>query len=482
MTWSEFLQLMFGLAKWAFFAVGCAIAAPALYRAGRRIYDDLHERWRQHCHDRLTLSHIGDQNELHKVRTIEANERGRYPLLQGVDGVIRDPNTLRAYTLRAILETVPTLESFEPRIRALEAAGGWPTKQAAEAILPEVVANRCALAPITLSALLRKYDLQPGYHNLALGETVNDTGKLEPVTGDMVDFVHCIITGQTGFGKSIALEALAKQLVLARDCDIAFVDYGINTFGQLARHGLYPIADTPGMAMALFKALIQELHRRREKMAQYPQAKKLCQYNELAGDGLRPIVLFCDEASVLFDKSGDLRELARELTGMGRKFGVGACFGGTDFKVGTLPSETRGNCGLRMAMHLEEPGLSRSIIRSVEAVNLVDKGRALARLPGIAGLVEMQTPIVDRWDDLPPLQEQIVLAPAPAETTTAGGLSDDQVNEIMDRWYAGEKVTPIAQAVFGYGNPFYIAKVRKVINEYDNTNGDDGETGTDHDL
>lgn len=465
MEWYELL-------KWGAVVAASPVAATLVYRAGRQIYDDLYERWRALKHDRLTLSHITTQNKLNNVRVITPNERGRYPLLYGTSGIIRDPNTLRQFTLRAVIETYPWLENVEPRIRALEAAGGWPNAKTAEAMLPENTIDMADLpTSITLARLLDKYNLAPSYHRLALGETVNQaTGLLEPVTGDMTDFVHCIVTGQTGFGKSIALEAMAKQLIMAQDCDVCFVDYGVNTFGQLAQHGLYPIADTPGMAVALFKVLVQELHRRRERMAQYPQAKKLHQYNELSGDNLHPIVLFCDEASILFDKSGDLRELARELTGQGRKFGLGACFGGTDFKVNTMPSETRGNCGLRMALHLEEIGLSRSIIRSVEAVNLVDKGRALARLPGVAGLVEIQTPIVERWDDLPPLREQIVLTPAEAsiDVTRTCGWTGDQINEIMDMHHEGMKPTPIAHAVFGYANTRTISQVRTVIAEYDN--------------
>lgn len=353
-------------------------------------------------------------------------------------------------------------DEFDRLVRALIAAGPGAASKVNEALTER---NDVVLPPlpqyVTLEHLCKKYSFVPSYHNILLGESVNQvTGQFEIVSGDMENFVHCLVTGMTGFGKSWQLKAMAKQLVVAGDADLCFVDYGVNTFGRMAHHGLYQIADTPEMTVALFRVLIQEMDKRREKMVQYPEVEKLHEYNQVTGDGLRPIVLFCDEVSVLFDKSSEVRTLARDLTGMGRKFGIGCAFGGTDMKVTTMPSETRGNCGLRMAMHLEEPQLSRSIIHSTSAVNLTDKGRAMVRLPGVAGLFEVQCPAVERWDDLPGGQEQIVLHAAPKINHSAA-----VTGTVLELKAGGASDTAIARKVFGHGTTFYIEKVRAVLQQ-----------------
>ena len=461
--------------------VGLGIAGRAIYRTGLRVFDDITARIDLEAHRRLTREHIADQNELRRIREIKPDERGRFPLLLGLGGILRDPNTLRAFTLEAVRETWPGLEKLDAVIRAVVGAGGWPTSATAQQMLPETaIASGAAWRSVTLGELVRSYG-KPSYHRLLLGETLDQaTGERRPVTGDMSDFVHIILTGSTGWGKSTALEAMAKQLALGGDCDLAFVDYGVNTFGMLADHGLYPIADTPGAAVALFKVLVQEMHARRAAMAEYPQVKKLEQYNDLTGAGLRPLVVFVDEASSLLDKSSDARELVRDLTAMGRKYGLGCVFGGTDFKVDTMPSETRGNCGLRMAMHLEEPGLSRSIIRSTNAVNLTDKGRALAVLPGIAGLVEVQFPMVATWDDLPPKQEQIALATA--QTVEVKVNNGDQAARVIEMHEQGMSDTAIAGALW-YPTTYYITKVRGILaqqqQQNDNNHGDQAGSAED---
>ena len=412
---------------------------PKLYAAKRLVELDDIEVQRKRAH---SLMHIAP----------DANAR----LGVAFDGVtFRNLDDRAVFTMLQNVAVDPIMQRLDRMERLLIAAGPSGAQKAAE-MLP--AQSDLALSPlpqyVTLANLCQRYNFAPSYHNILLGETVNQvTGKLELLSGDMENFVHALVTGMTGYGKSWQLKAMAKQLVVAGDCDLAFVDYGVNTFGRMARHGLYPIADTPEMTIALFRVLVQEMHRRREAMAEYPEVEKLSQYNQVTGDTMRPIVLFCDEASVLFDKSSEIRGLARDLTGMGRKYGIGCAFGGTDMKVTTMPSETRGNCGLRMALCLAEPQLSRSIIHSTAAVNLSDKGRALMRLPGIAGLFEVQCPVVENWSDLPGEREQITLQPE----------QQTDRKRILDLHEQGMSKRQISQAVYGYAGGAAHGKVNEIL-------------------
>jgi len=84
--------------------VGLGIGGRAVYRAGVRLYDDVYERWRKRQHDKLTLERIRDQNSLQQVREIKPDAKGRFPLLLGLGGILRDPNSLRSFTLTTVVE------------------------------------------------------------------------------------------------------------------------------------------------------------------------------------------------------------------------------------------------------------------------------------------------------------------------------------------------------------------------------------------
>lgn len=453
-------------------AIGGGVAAWAIgrrvYRAGVKLYDDLYQRWRQAKHDRLTLEHIATQNELQGIRTIPPDERGRWPLLYGKAGILRDPNNLRAFTLTAVIERWPRLERLDWMHKQLIALQGVQAGTARQ--LPELTPSAAVRWPatITLDDLLKRSGARPGLHRLALGVTF-DGDQERIVYGDMQSMVHVLVSGASGFGKSTLLEALAKQLILGGDCDVCAVDYGVNTFGALGDHLAYPIADTPGLAVALFRELIAELQRRRAMFQDYPRVKDLGQFNTTTGGDLRPLVCFVDESASLFTQEGT-KGPATELSQMGRKYGLGLVLAGTDFKATTLPTEATGNCGARIALHLR-PSLSQSLLGNRAASDLKDKGRALCELPGTPGLIELQCPIVRRWDDLPAKRPQVELAPSDGLTTVSTG--DDQAATIRKMHDDGTSLNQIQRELFGYVGGQAFALVKAAIADTTTTPGSD---------
>lgn len=474
MDWTSLANL----AKWSAIGLAGPFVARWLYLAGRTVYDDIYERWRDWRHDRLTLQHINTQNRLNDLRAIYPDSAGRLPLLYGENGILRDPNNLRAFTLEAVRETWPALEQLDWTVKTLLAMQHARTSAAHQMpTLAAPIQPAAWPARVTLSDLLARGRVQPGLHRLALGETIDPTtGQANPVVADMTELVHALVSGASGYGKSTLLEAMAKQLALGGDCDICAIDYGVNTFGMLADHLIYPIADDAGSAQALLRELIRIGRERKERFRDYPQVKTLAQYNTiLAQTGhiddtsktpLRPIVCLIDETPDLLENEG-VKGCLQELARMARKFGIGLVCGGTDFKATTLPSSTSGNFGARIGFHLQ-PGLSRSLLHCTDAFRLNVKGRALALLPG-QPMVELQCPQVDTWDDLPPRRPQIALQPCsepPAPSPLVDQADDPSLPDaerVRRLHRAGLSDTAIARRVFRYGNPFYIDKVRRIL-------------------
>ncbi|MBN1934100.1 MAG: hypothetical protein JW934_05525, partial [Anaerolineae bacterium] len=84
---------------------GIGASLPLFYGLGCAVLDDLAaRRWFGYTRklarqrDALTTQHIATQNKLHDLREIRPDERGRLPLLYGDNGILRDPNNLRAFT------------------------------------------------------------------------------------------------------------------------------------------------------------------------------------------------------------------------------------------------------------------------------------------------------------------------------------------------------------------------------------------------
>jgi DNA segregation ATPase FtsK/SpoIIIE-like protein len=246
---------------------------------------------------------------------------------------------------------------------------------------------------ISLEDAMRKHSVKPTINNVFIGESVDG-----PVMADFERCVHFLISSASGYGKSTVMEAIAKQLVISSDCEIVFVDYGINTFGMFEPYSKYPIASTPDEATEMFRQLIAEAERRKELMREYPQAKTIAKYNELSGDNVVPLVCFIDECASLFIEPETKKPITM-LAQMSRKMGIWLVAGGTDFKASTINTSCTSNFSSRIGFHLM-PGLSRSLLNCTDAFDLDKPGRGLAMLPG-QKLQEIQCPIVTRWDDLP---------------------------------------------------------------------------------
>lgn len=344
--------------------------------------------------DWLDLKDKAKQVELNAVRVLKPNEQGR----QGIvfDGkTYRDADSGEVFTIELVKHLDPVrfqLNQIQKTLMSMQGVSVAP-QATVESLMTGEAQPQALPETITLREAMSKYNVRPGIHNVFLG-----VGLEGPVLVDMQKAVHMLVSGASGFGKSTLMEAIAKQLVLGGDCDLAYIDYGVNTFGMLQQYSAYQVADSPEMAISLFRELIDEGLRRKELLREYPRAKTIDDYNRITGDDLRPIVCFVDEAAPLFSEQ-DTKQPITTLAQMARKFGMWLILGGTDFKATTIPSNCTGNCGARVGFHLQ-PGLSRSLLNCTNAFELDQAGRALAMIPG-QKMQEIQCPIVTSWDDLP---------------------------------------------------------------------------------
>lgn len=392
--------------KWLILSTVGSVLAVLLYRIMCYVRRDLTDWIDTIAHKFLDAKERAQQIKLNSVKVIPPDENGRSGILY--DGkAFRNADTGEAFTILRTNYLDPMRVQLDSIQKTLLAARGVDMGRE---VVPEIMGMQGQVNAfpeyITLKQAMKQFSIRPGIHNLFLGVRQDEEGRVLPVCTDMEQAVHMLISGASGWGKSTLMESLAKQLALSGDADLCYVDYGVNTFGMLEDQAIYPIADTPESAIAMFRVLIEEGNRRKELLREYPRAKNIDQYNEETGEDLRPIVCFVDESASLF-QSQDTKQYITELTQMARKFGMWLVLGGTDFKATTIPSSCTGNCGARIGFHLM-PGLSRSLLNCTDAFELGQRGRALALIPG-KKLVEIQCPIVENWDDLPDEREKLEL-------------------------------------------------------------------------
>jgi DNA segregation ATPase FtsK/SpoIIIE-like protein len=465
--------------RWGSIAILGAVMLPFAIRQGylalRYVRDDLTDYFVQLRRDRLTLAHIARQNELHGIRRLEPDENGRLGVT--FDGqIFKNMDTgeafdqLRTLYLDPMRTQLDAMQRMLIAMRGVHAGSVAKVQGLAEGAMPAIRWP----AAVYLDELMKQYGLRLSIDNLVLGVTYDEQGNEHLVTGSMEEMIHILIGAASGYGKSTLEQSLAYQAALSETpCDLALVDYGAVTFGHFAqcKNLLYPIADTPELTVALFRALIAELARRKEMFKAYPGVSSLSQFNQTTGAGLRPIICFCDESSQLFVKDG-VKDPLIELTSMARKFGLWIVAAGTDFKATTIPTEASVNFSTRIALR-SRPTMSRILIDSRDAMHLKAKGRALALLPG-RDQIEIQTPMVRDWSKLPTggPRQMIDLSSCPGaeqarHSSDRPAAMDGLAEQVEAAWRSMEQptVTAVTQALFNQDGGRNWSRVKQVVQE-----------------
>jgi len=464
--------------------VGGGAGAFVLYQAGRAIYDDVHERMVQARQDRITLDDLEQQRRLANIRTIQADARGRYPLLYGVSGLIRDPNSLRAFTLDAVRETWPAIERLDAIAKVVLAGRGWPAAPAQAQLLdagPAVQVGAAWPASVPIADVFR--DRRPTLHNLVVGVRPGANGAREVIGDSLHNLMHVLEVGASGWGKSSWLRSFLWQIAKAREpCEVVAIDTAGSEFNVLRGWGKlrYPVARSTQDAIAVLDQVSQEIDDRKRRFEQdAPIASKLTEYNDATGADLPPWIVAIDEGTNLLNQAG-VGEPLRAAVQTARQYGVYILLAGQSAKSSVVDTQVRDNFSTRLCFRTS-PTSSRVVLDDRAASDLHDKGRAIVQIPG-REQCEVMGPWVTREDFRRALSNggprhamPVVLSsepePTPSKGKGKGTITRDQVREVLERHARGESDTAIAGALW-HPTTYYIERVRAIL--------DDNQDAQDH--
>jgi len=473
------LAPLLNFARWSAIAAGVGVGLPVTWRAALSVYDNLYERIRQARHDALTLQHIKKQNELHAVRVLSPDDNGR----QGIvfDGqVYHNMDSGEVFTQITTRYLDPMRLQLDGIQRTLLAMRGVTAGNAGKVgDLAENVTPVHWPGQVIMGDLFR--DRRPSIHDLVIGVRPGDNGQLEIISDSLHNLMHVLSVGASGWGKSTWLRSFLWQIAKAPEsCEVIAVDINGSEFNILREWGKlrYPVARTKENAAAVLEAVIQEIQARSKLYEDHPLVTNLTEYNKATGADLPPLVVAVDEGTNLLHKSG-IGDPLREMVQTARQYGVYVLLAGQSAKHSVIDTETRDQFSTRLCFHTSPPS-SRVVLDDKAAADLRVKGRAIVQMDG-----HERTEIQGLWVTREQFMQVLTGKGARLKTPQPdprpempGGLTNEQIDQVMDLHYAGEKPTPIADQVLGYANARTIGIVKSVIAEYDDN--DDSDNGDDN--
>lgn len=270
------------------------------------------------------------------------------------------------------------------------------------------------LPPLPAAVNLREHVFQPSLNAIFLGVgRLPGEAQPRPIVAPLERLVHIATGGSSGFGKSTFMQALAWQALNAPGSRPALMDAQGVTFPLFEGHPalLARIVSDEHDIMHLLDLLLDECDRRQGLYSRFPGVVKLSDYNARATEPLPAIPVFLDELGLLSNNK-EIEAKIIKLSQGGRKWGIYLILGSQTWLASQFSTALRSNLSTTVQFSARDKNQSRVLLSSPEAAAITQPGRAFAVMPGQAGLVELQAPMIDEAD-LRPQAGAVVALPDP---------------------------------------------------------------------
>lgn len=253
---------------------------------------------------------------------------------------------------------------------------------ATQALLP-------APATATIPTLVHVEDIvQPdnvSLNHLALGIGPGN----EIVRGSLKELSHVGVGGTSQWGKSIFLQSLLYQILLAKEQTEVFLsDIGGTSFVDFGLPYADDVASTEKMAGHLWE---QVLERKRLYQATGRGIRSLDMYNQITDDSIPYLIFICDETTVLMSQSKPLAQHFFSLVAYAGKYGLELILAGQNWKAKNIDSTIRDQFSSRFQFKAMDFSQANILIKNSNAHDFTVRGRACAYLPEY-GKINLQVP------------------------------------------------------------------------------------------
>ncbi len=287
----------------------------------------------------------------------------------------------------------------------------------------------------------------PSKLSVALGLDVG--GK--PVVGDLAKMPHVLIAGQTGSGKSVAINTFLSSLLFRAspsEVKLILVDpkrvelTGYNNIPHL----LTPVIVEAEKVISALRWVMAEMDRRYKLFAQVG-ARNIASYNEMSGFQAMPyIVVVIDElADIMLLSPVEVEDAITRIAQMSRATGIHMVLATQRPSVNVITGLIKANIPSRIAFAVASLIDSRVILDTQGAEKLLGKGDMLYLPPEAAKPTRIQGAYISDRDVInlisfiknqgvnPQYTEEVVSMPKPGSNPVTGveGNADESFGEAV---------------------------------------------------
>jgi DNA segregation ATPase FtsK/SpoIIIE-like protein len=185
--------------------------------------------------------------------------------------------------------------------------------------------------------------------------------------------------------------------------------------------------------------------RRQQLFSKWRGVDSLERYNSVVAESerLSVLIIFFDEFGLVADDKPIAAHIRRLAQG-GRKFGMYLIAGSQTWYSDDIASSLKANLSTSIQFYAKSKSQSRVLLGNSAAFEITRPGQAFCRLPGQAGLIELQAPDVKSVVEVTPtLLEADEMRSMPHQEPT------EQEQQILELYRNGATLNGIARQVFG---------------------------------
>lgn len=247
---------------------------------------------------------------------------------------------------------------------------------------------------VPLRRVLESEEMVEKKSKLAVALGLDVSGK--PVIADIAKMPHVLIAGQTGSGKSVAINTfLASLLFRSSPSEVKFIMVDpkrveLTGYNDIP-HLLSPVIVEADKVISALRWLMREMDRRYQLFAQ-AGARNIDSYNEMSGFQALPyIVLFIDElADIMLLSPVEVEDAITRIAQMSRATGIHMVLATQRPSVDVITGLIKANIPSRIAFAVSSQVDSRVILDTQGAEKLLGKGDMLYLPPDQAKPARIQ--------------------------------------------------------------------------------------------
>lgn len=301
---------------------------------------------------------------------------------------------------------------------------------------------------VTLKKILDSSQMKESKSRISISLGLDVSGK--PIIADLAKMPHTLIAGQTGSGKSVAVNTFISTILFrSSPSEVKFILVDPKRVELTGYNGiphlLSPVIVEPNKVVSALKYLVAEMDQRYKMFAQVG-ARNIESYNQLSGFQALPyIVVVIDElADIMLFSPAEVEDAITRLAQMSRATGIHMVLATQRPSVDVLTGLIKANIPCRIAFAVSSLVDSRVILDSPGAEKLLGRGDMLFLPPDEAKPRRVQGAYISDSDTAklieflrktgvaPQYTEEIVSMPVKGARGRAGVSSLDDKDDLFD--------------------------------------------------